>query len=182
MKTVKSSFGHEIVAKEINELEQTERAKQERAVIMVFVLSALFMSTGLGMVGPVFAHVFKEASSGVRSLSFMMMVPQIALLVLSPLVGGLEDRYSRRSFLLLGFAGLVVSNTGYLFAHSVAAYTGIRLVQAIAGVGIVPATLGILADVVTEQQRTRRISLILAGHAGGLALGPIMGGFLLQCL
>jgi MFS family permease len=180
MKTIENSSRQKIVYKSVSKTRPAVKAEQAQAVVVVFVLSALFMSTSLGMVTPVFAHLLKETSSGVRALGFMTMVPQIALLVLSPLIGGLEDRYGRHPFLLLGFAGLVVTNTASLFVHSMTAYTGIRLVQAIVCVGIIPATMGMLADVVPEQQRTRRISLILAGNAGGLALGPVIGGFLLQ--
>lgn len=180
MKTIENLSGQKIVYESVSKTGQVVKAKQAQTVVAVFVLSALLMSISLGMVAPVFAHMLKETSSGVRTLGFMTMVPQIALLVLSPFIGGLEDRYGRRPFLLLGFAGLVVTNTAYLFTHSMAAYTVIRLIQAIVCVGIIPATMGILADVVPERQRTRRISLILAGHAGGMALGPVLGGFLLQ--
>jgi DHA1 family quinolone resistance protein-like MFS transporter len=180
MKTMNILSEQKIENEDMSKIEPVVTAEQARTVVAVFVLSALCMSACLGMVAPVFAHLLKETSSGIRALGFMMMVPQIALLVLSPFVGGLADRYGRRPFLLLGFAGLVLTNTASLFTHSMAAYTGIRLVQAIVCVGIIPATMGMLADVVPEHQRTRRISLILAGHAGGMALGPVVGGFLLQ--
>jgi MFS family permease len=180
MKTIRILSRQKIVYKAVSKTKPAVKGEQAQTVVVVFVLSALFMSTSLGMVAPVFAHLLKETSSGVKTLSFMTMVPQIALLVLSPFIGGLEDRYGRYPFLLLGFAGLVVTNIGYLFAHSVIAYTGIRLFQAIICVGMIPATMGMLADVVPEQQRTRRIGLILAGHAGGLTLGPVIGGVLLQ--
>jgi Arabinose efflux permease len=132
------------------------------------------------MISPVFAHLLKETSSGLRMLSFMTMIPQMASFVLAPVVGMLEDRYGKRPFLLLGFAGLAVADIGNLFAHSATAYVGIRLFQAIVSAGIMPAQMGMLADVVSEQHRTRRISLMMAGHAGGFTLGPLIGGFLLQ--
>lgn len=180
MKTTGNVSRQEEIYNLVPKIRPAVKAEQARTVLAVFVLSALFLSTSLGIVTPVFAHLFKETSSGARTLGFMTLVPQIALLVLSPFVGRLEDRYGRYPFLLLGFAGLAVTNAAYLFAHSVAAYTSIRLVQAIVCVGIIPATMGILADIIPEQQWTRRISLILAGHAGGMTLGPVIGGFLLQ--
>src|SRR5215831_14075401 len=120
MKTIENSFRQEGIGESFSQARPAVKAEQARTVIAVFVLSALFMSTSLGIVPPVFAHLFKETSSGARTLGFMALVPQIALLVLSPFVGGLEDRYGRYPFLLLGFAGLTVTNTAYLFAHSVA--------------------------------------------------------------
>lgn len=180
MRTAEGLSRRKSVYNVASEIKPVENAEHVRTVVAVCVVATLCMSASQGMHIPVFAHLLKETSSGVKALGFMTMVPQIALLVLSPFVGGLEDRYGRYLFLLLGFAGLVVTSLGYLFAHSVAAYTGIRLAQTVVCVGIMPATMGILADVVPEQQRTRRVSLILAGHAGGIALGPVIGGFLLQ--
>lgn len=180
MKTLKNLSRQRVECKAFFKPRLVAKAEQARAIVVIFTLCGLLMSTSLGMVAPVFAHLLKETSSGVRSLSLMTMIPQIALFALAPFIGELEDRYGKRPFLLLGFAGLVVTNIGYLFAHSVTAYIGIRLFQAIVSVGIIPATLGMLADVVPEQQRMRRISLIMAGHAGGLTLGPTIGGFLLS--
>ncbi|GCE30072.1 MFS transporter [Dictyobacter alpinus] len=109
----------------------------------------------------------------------MSMVPHIALLLLAPFIGELEDLYGKRPFLFLGFVGLMIADIGYLFAHSVTVYICIRLFQAIVSVGIMPAMLGIFADAVPRQHRTHRISLLMAGQAGGLTFGPIIGGFLL---
>ncbi|WP_338250984.1 MFS transporter [Dictyobacter halimunensis] len=143
------------------------------------MLCSLLMSTSMGVTIPVFAHLFKESSSGLRNLSFMMMVPHLAMLILGPFIGELEDRYGKRPFLLLGFVGLVVADIGFLCVHAAGAYIGLRLFQAVASVGIMPAMMGMFADVVPSQQRTHRISLMMTGSAGGMTLGPVMGGFLL---
>src|SRR5262249_11978849 len=107
MRTIGILSRQKIVRKVVSKTNPSVKAEQAQTVVVVFVISALFMSISFGMLAPVFAHLLKETPSGVRTLSFMTMVPQIALLVLSPFIGGLEDRYGRRPFLLLGFAGLV---------------------------------------------------------------------------
>ncbi|GER89516.1 hypothetical protein KDW_36780 [Dictyobacter vulcani] len=178
-RTPETLSGSKIDYRVFLKLKPVTTTDQARVVVIIFTLCGLFMSTGMGMTLPIFAHLFKESSSGLRNLSFMTMVPHIALLLLGPFVGELEDRYGKRAFLLLGFAGLVVADIGFICVHSVSAYIGIRLFQAIVSVGIMPAMMGIFADVVPGQQRTHRISLMMAGNAGGLTLGPIVGGFLL---
>lgn len=152
----------------------------EARVVVVFAFCSLFMMMSFGITLPVFAHLFKEASSGIVLLSIMMMAPQVALLTLAPFVGKLADHYGRYPFLVLAFAGLVSTNTGNLFVHSPVSYIGIHIVQSIVCVGIRPAMMGILASNVPEQQRTRKLSILMAGFAGGLTLGPAVGGFLLQ--
>ncbi|HEX7737485.1 MAG TPA: MFS transporter [Ktedonobacteraceae bacterium] len=156
------------------------KAEQVQTVVVVFAFCGLFMMTSFGMTLPIFAHLIRKTSSGVMLLSLMMLIPQLAHLALAPLVGYLADRFGRFPFLVVTFAGLVLTNTGYLFAHAPVSYLGIQVFQAIVCVGTRPAMMGILADIVPEHQRTRRLSLLMAGFAGGMTLGPALGGFLLQ--
>jgi MFS transporter, DHA1 family, multidrug resistance protein len=157
-----------------------ENGEQARVVVIVFALCSLFMMMSFGMTLPLFAHQFREASSGVVILSIMVMVPQITLFALAIFVGNLADRYGKYPFLVITFAGLALTDFANIFAHTPASYISIRIIQGIVCVGARPAMMGTLADLVPEQKRTRQISLIMAGFAGGLTLGPAIGGFLLQ--
>ncbi len=153
---------------------------EAQPVVVVFTLCCFAMMMSMGMAFPVFAHLFKQSSSGVVLLSVMMMTPHLALCGLAPLVGSLADRYGRYPFLLLAFAGLFCANLADLFARTPACYLGIQVLLGIVCVGARPAMLGIIAEMVPEQQRARQMSLLMAGFAAGLALGPAAGGFLLQ--
>jgi DHA1 family multidrug resistance protein-like MFS transporter len=180
MKTIGSAFKQRRACGSFARGVPGKNVEQAQVVVAVFALCSLFMMMSFGMTLPTFAHVFKENSSGVVLLSVIMLAPHLALFVLAPLVGNLADRYGRYPFLLLTFAGLVVTNSSTVFAHTPTIYIGIQIFQGIVCVGARPAMMGILADIVPEQQRTRQLSFLMVGFAGGLTLGPACGGFLLQ--
>ncbi len=154
--------------------------EQTQLIVIVFALCCFAMMLSMGMIFPVFAHLFKQSSSGVVLLSVIMMTPHLALCGLAPLVGSLADRYGRYPFLLLAFAGLVCANLADLFARTPLCYLGVQILLSLVCVGARPAMMGLMVRIVPADQRTRKLSLLMAGFAGGLALGPAAGGFLYQ--
>ena len=95
--------------------------------------------------------------------------------------GSLGDRFGRKTFLAIG---LVVFGLGSLSATFSTSSTMLALSRAVMGVGaafIMPATLSLLTNIFRDpRERGRAIGVWAAVAGGGGAIGPVIGGFLLQ--
>lgn len=97
------------------------------------------------------------------------------------LAGTLGDRFGRRKALVLG---LIIFGVGSLMAGFATDASQLIFWRAIMGVGgafIMPSTLSILAQVFTDpRERAQAIGIWAAVAGAAVALGPIVGGLLLE--
>lgn len=97
------------------------------------------------------------------------------------LAGSLGDRFGRRRALIWG---LVIFGIGSLLAGFAADAQQLILWRAVMGVGgafIMPSTLSVLAQVFTDpRERAQAIGIWAAVAGAAVALGPIIGGLLLE--
>ena len=105
-------------------------------------------------------------------------------LVLSALLvamGSVGDRIGRRRLLLIGATGFAAVSALAAFAPSAAWLIAARAALGFFGAMLMPATLSLLRNIFTEgAERRKAIAIWASGFSGGAALGPIVGGWLLE--
>jgi EmrB/QacA subfamily drug resistance transporter len=95
--------------------------------------------------------------------------------------GSLGDRFGRRGALSIGLAIFGVGSLVCSLAESANALIFTRAFMGIGAALIMPATLSLLTNVFTEpKERARAIGIWASVVGAGSALGPMVGGFLLQ--
>ena len=96
-------------------------------------------------------------------------------------MGTLGDRIGRRRVLLTGAAAFGAASVLAAFSTSAEMLVGARALLGIAGATVAPSTLSLIRNMFLDpQQRTVAIGVWGTSFAAGGAIGPLMGGGLLE--
>ncbi|MCK0117733.1 MFS transporter [Isoptericola sp. S6320L] len=118
--------------------------------------------------------------TGTQLLWIVDVYPLVLAGLLVPM-GSLADRIGRRRLLLVGSVGFAVVSAVAAFAPTAGTLVATRAALGFFGAMLMPSTLSLLRNVfVDREERRLAIAIWATGWAAGSALGPIVGGLLLQ--
>jgi MFS transporter, DHA2 family, multidrug resistance protein len=96
-------------------------------------------------------------------------------------MGSLGDRIGRRRLLLVGAAAFGAASVAAAFATSPETLIASRALLGIAGATLAPSTLSLIRGMFEDpHQRTVAIGIWIASFSAGAAIGPLVGGVLLE--
>jgi DHA2 family multidrug resistance protein-like MFS transporter len=97
------------------------------------------------------------------------------------LMGNLGDRIGRRRLLLIGAVAFAIGSVVAAYAPTPMALIAARALLGIAGATLMPSTLALISNMFRDPtQRRMAIGIWAACLSGGVALGPLVGGALLE--
>ncbi|MCB0914254.1 MAG: MFS transporter [Actinobacteria bacterium] len=94
--------------------------------------------------------------------------------------GVLGDKYGRKRILVIGLVVFAVASAASAFAPNAQALILFRGVMGVGGAAVLPVTLAIITVVFPPHERGRAIGLWAGAVGGAVALGPVLGGLMLQ--
>jgi len=96
-------------------------------------------------------------------------------------MGTLGDRFGRRRMLLIGAIGFAAVSALAAFAPNAELLIAARALMGVFGAMLMPSTLSLLRSIFTDRdQRRFAIAVWASMFSAGAALGPIVGGILLE--
>ncbi|SEH03148.1 MFS transporter, DHA2 family, multidrug resistance protein [Nonomuraea solani] len=96
-------------------------------------------------------------------------------------MGTLGDRIGRRRLLMWGAGAFGLASVAAAYAPSAEALIAARALLGIAGATLMPSTLALISNMFRDaRQRGAAIGIWAASMSGGVALGPVVGGAMLE--
>jgi EmrB/QacA subfamily drug resistance transporter len=156
-------------------------ARRVTAVVGVLALAVFMSSLDLFIVNLAFPYISKQyPGTSLSSLSWVLNAYTIVFAAVLVPAGRWADRIGRRKVFVGGLVGFTVGSALCGLAPGVAWLIAARVIQAAGAGAMVPASLSILLAVVPAQGRAKAIGTWSALGALGAALGPVIGGSLVQ--
>jgi EmrB/QacA subfamily drug resistance transporter len=153
---------------------------QGRWVIIAAVLGSGMVFLDGTVVNVALPALSRDLDASVRGLQWILDSYLVTLSALLLLGGNAGDRYGRRRMFVAGLAGFVAASVLCGLAPGVGFLVAARALQGVAGALLVPASLSIISSAFDGDDRGRAIGAWsgLAAVAG--ALGPLVGGWLID--
>ena len=162
----------------MNELMTPARRWASLAVLVGAVLLLAIDATVLYLAVPSLTADLSPTASQVLWIGDIYSLALAGLLVT---MGNLADRIGRKKLLLIGAAAFGLASILAAFAPTAEVLIAARLLLGVAGATIMPSTLSLIRNIFTDPiERTRAIAIWSAAAASGIALGPLVGGALLE--
>jgi DHA2 family multidrug resistance protein-like MFS transporter len=96
-------------------------------------------------------------------------------------MGTLGDRIGRRRLLMIGAGAFGIASIAAAFSNSAEMLIATRALLGIAGATLAPSTLSLIRNMFHDpDQRTIAIGVWITSYSVGAAIGPVLGGIMLQ--
>lgn len=147
---------------------------------MVVLCGALLGPLNSTMIAVALPPMATSLEVDTASMGWLVTAYLIAMAALQPVAGRIGDRWGPRGVLLTGHALFLVASVLAVLVTSLPLLVACRVAQAAAGAMLTPTGLALLRRTAPEDQLGRTFGLFGAVVPLGAAVGPVLGGLLIE--
>lgn len=155
--------------------------RREWIGLAVIALPCLVYSMDLTVLNLAVPHLALDLAPSAAQLLWIIDIYGFLLAGALIVMGTLGDRIGRRRLLLIGAAAFALASTLAAFANSATTLIVARALLGIAGATLAPSTLSLIRNMFLDDgERTFAIGVWIACFSAGAAIGPLIGGAVLD--
>ena len=142
---------------------------------------AMFISAmDMTIVNVALPDMSNDLDAGIGELQWVLDAFLVSLAGLLLVGNGLADRFGRRRVFLLGLVGFAVTSVLAAASQTVGELIAARALMGVAAACVMPPALSLLAVLFPPELRAKAAGDLGGGRGVGLALGPVVGGVLVD--
>ncbi len=150
-------------------------------ILVALLLAAFLINLDTTLVNVALPAMVRQLHATTTQLQWVVDSYNLVFAALLLTFGSLSDRFGRKGMLLAGLAVFSAASLAGGFTTDPAQLIAARSVMGLGAAMTFPATLSLISNVFTERgERARAIGLWGAVAGVAIAMGPIVGGWLLE--
>lgn len=163
------------------ELTPSEHGKRAVFGLVILALPTLMMAMDLSILYVAVPALSVDLGANSTEQLWALDIYGFVVAALLITMGNLGDRIGRRRLLLIGAGAFAVVSAVAAYSPSIEVLIAARGVLGIAGATLMPSTLALLNSLFTDKRHhAMAIGAYMSCFMGGIALGPVVGGVLLE--
>ena len=166
-----------------SDTQQVVPDRRRRVLILVICsMSLLIVGLDITIVNVALPSIHRDFHSSFSGLQWTIDAYTLVLASLLMVAGSTADRIGRRKVFQIGLATFSLGSLLCALAPSLPVLIGARVLQAIGGSMLNPVAMSIIRNVFTDpRERAQAIGVWGAMVGISVALGPVLGGILVDC-
>jgi EmrB/QacA subfamily drug resistance transporter len=161
-------------------VERSTPAAHPRVVLVTSVLASSLAFVDGSVVNvalPAIGHALAARADALQWTVNAYLLPLSAVILLG---GGAGDRFGRRRLLVWGTSLFAAASLACALASTLAVLLAARFLQGVGGAMLMPNSLAILGQTFSAKEKGRAIGIWAAASGIAGALGPVLGGWLID--
>ncbi len=141
-------------------------------------LASFIMASDFSMISSLENQFNSRLGQGALGFGIAFSALIISRLIFQVPLGNFSDRWGRKPFILIGLILMAPATILLGYVATTTQFTWLRMAQGLASAAIAAPAFALAADVSKEGGEGRQMSVVTMSFALGIAVGPLIAGFL----